>query len=224
MHIAKIGVQGTGLVGMYIVPLDDVVLVGPQVSSSLDATLQKVFDAPVVRVSIAGTSLLGIFVATNGKTLIVPHIIFPHEEKILKDAGIMYHKIASHLTCHGNNIIATKKGVVANPQYDVEAITAIQEAFGLDVIPGTIAGAPTVGSFLVSNDSHGLTTHDISQEEVQQIQNHLGIALTTTTVNMGAPQIHSGVAVNNAGFVIGQQSGGPEIVTADEGLGFIDVQ
>ena len=41
-------------------------------------------------------------------------------------------------------------------------------------------------------------------------------------VNMGGVQVSSGVAVNNKGFVIGTMSGGPEVMNADQALGFID--
>ena len=38
---------------------------------------------------------------------------------------------------------------------------------------------------------------------------------------MGVPFIGSGILANSHGFVIGDASGGPEIVNADEALGFI---
>ena len=38
---------------------------------------------------------------------------------------------------------------------------------------------------------------------------------------MGVPFIGSGIVCNNHGFIIGDASGGPEIVNADEALGFI---
>jgi len=42
--------------------------------------------------------------------------------------------------------------------------------------------------------------------------------ITTGTVNMGNPFVGSGILCNDKGFVIGDMSGGPEIMNAEEAL------
>ncbi|MFP4118788.1 MAG: hypothetical protein ACLFTH_01925 [Candidatus Woesearchaeota archaeon] len=224
MHVSRAQISGNSLVGLYILPLQDKILLGTEVSDSLKKTIEDVFDGEVIQASIAGTPLLGVFAATDGEKVIVPHIIFDHEKKVLDDAGIEYEIIRSDLTCHGNNLVVTKKGLLANPEYEKEAIESIELFFEQEATPFTFEETPTVGSYIAHNSKYGLVSHDFSEETLQKLSDILGLVLTTGTVNMGATQIKSGVAVNDHGFMIGENSGGPEVVNADEGLGFINAK
>lgn len=222
MHVAKLDIQGNSLVGLYIVPMDDIVLVGPEISKKDRRIIESVFKVETVALTIAGTGLIGVFAATNGSVLVVPEIIFPHEEQILKEAGVNYRKIKTTLTCLGNNIVASRKGVLLNPGFEEEALSQLQEAFSLPFKVFSLGDIPTIGSFIVCNSKYGLCSHDFSDEDISSIEKHLGIQLTTGTVNLGSTQVKSGLAVNDAGFVIGASSGGPEIINADEALGFLE--
>ncbi|MGM5481499.1 MAG: hypothetical protein ACQESE_03750 [Nanobdellota archaeon] len=221
MHVSRIQLSGNSLVGLYILPLQDKVILGMEVSDNLKKLIEEVFDSEIIQTSIAGTPLVGVFAATDGDKIIVPHIIFDHERKALDDAGINYKVIESHLTCHGNNIAVTKKGLLANPEYEEGAIESIEDFFGHKAVPFDFADVPTIGSFIAYNSKFGIVSHDFSEEVLQRISDVLGLVLSTGTVNMGSTQVKSGIAVNNQGFLIGENSGGPEVVNADEGLGFI---
>ncbi|MCF7799164.1 translation initiation factor IF-6 [Candidatus Woesearchaeota archaeon] len=222
MHVTKLSVQGNSLVGLYIVPMDGVVLVGHEVPESADKHIAEIFGVEVVRMTVAGTSLLGVFLATDGEKLLVPHIIFPHEEELLKQHAIPYMIVPSDITCLGNNIIMTKKGILASPEYDKEALDAVEGFFEREVRVLELAGIPTVGALIAHNDTHGMVSHEIAEETINELASFLGLVITTGTVNMGSTQIRSGIAVNNKGFIIGDASGGPELMNADQALGFID--
>ena len=221
MHVAKINIQGNSLVGLYILPLDTAVLVGPEVSKKDRRIVEKVFNLPIIQTTIAGTGLVGIFAATNGRTLVVPDIIFPHEESVLEEAGIPFYKIKTNLTCLGNNVVVSKKGVLLNSDFEEDALTQLQEAFNLPFKIYSLNEIKTIGSFIVCNSTHGLCSHDFSDEQISELESFLGIKLTTGTVNLGSTQVKSGLAVNDHGFIIGELSGGPEIINADEALGFL---
>ncbi len=222
MHVAKLNIQGNSLVGLYVVPMDDVVLVGPEVSKKERRLISDVFKVDVVQITIAGTGLIGVFAATNGKTLVVPDIIFSHEELALEKAGVHFVKIKTTLTCLGNNIVASKKGVLLNPNFEDSALEQLQDAFNLPFKIFSLNDIPTIGSFIVCNNNYGLCSHEFSDESINEMEKHLGIKITTGTVNLGSTQIKSGIAVNDVGFLIGDSSGGPEIINADEAFGFLD--
>ncbi|MGE0793528.1 MAG: translation initiation factor IF-6 [Candidatus Woesearchaeota archaeon] len=219
-HVAKIDVRGSGLVGLYMIAMDNLLIVGHEVPEILDETLKEVFKIPIFRTTIAGTSLIGVFCATDGTTLLVPSIIFEFEEEKLKKAGIKYEKIKTTFTCLGNNILATKKGTIINPEFEAEAEKEISKAFCTPILKMEIAENPTVGSFLVHNDNFGLITPDVSDKDAEIIEKHLGIQLTSGTVEMGSTQVRSAIVANNEGFVIGEYSGGPEVVNADRAFDF----
>jgi translation initiation factor 6 len=222
MRVAKLSISGNSLVGLYIVPLNDIVLVGQEVPESFDKTIQEVFDAPVLRMTLAGASLIGMFASTDGEHLLIPSIIFPHEEKLLEENNISYTKIQTTLTCLGNNIFFHKNAILINPDFEEEIAKGLIETFQRPVHKMALGEITTIGSLLVARENHGLVSHDISQKEFDLLTQYLGISLMTGTVNMGSIQIASGIAVNKNGFIIGDQSGGPEIVNADEALGFIE--
>lgn len=222
MHVTKLTVQGNSLAGLYVLPLDDKVLVGNEVAQSADKDIAEIFGGEVIRLTIAGTSLLGVFLATDGEKLLVPHIILPHEKALLEEHNIPYIIVPSDLTCLGNNIIASKEGVLVNTAYDEHAIQIIGEFLGVNVQALEMEGILAIGSLLAHNDTHGLISHDVAEHTIKQLEEFLGLTISTGTVNMGSTQIRSGIAVNNKGFIIGQASGGPEVMNADQALGFIE--
>jgi translation initiation factor 6 len=222
MHVAKQNIEGNSLVGLYMVPLDDIVFVAPSVSDEQRKTIAEVFQAEVVELTIAGTGLLGIFLATNGAELIVPSIIFDHEEEILKKSGVSFHIFNTTQTCLGNNIVATKKGALIAPGFSKEEKKALEAIFKTPILETMMGEATSIGSYIACNDTHGLASYEFSDEQLDSFEKHLGIKMDTGTVNLGATQVHSGIAVNNKGFIIGEQSGGPEVVHADFALGFLE--
>lgn len=219
MHVAKIHIQGNSLVGLYIVPMNNVVLVGREVPESLDKTIEEVFEAPVVRLTIAGASLLGIFIATDGETLLVPNILFAHEKELLNEHNISFIELDTIHTCLGNNLIFHKNAIILMPEYE-DSVEKTLQSLNRPIHKIAFGEHTTIGSVFVANSTSGLVTHDITQEDFDFLEKTLNISLMTGTVNMGSVHIRSGIAVTDKGFIIGDQSGGPEIVNADEALGF----
>ncbi len=82
----------------------------------------------------------------------------------------------------------------------------------------TIAGMETVGSCVVMNDFGGIVHRFASSEEIGVLNDLFGLNFGIGTVNMGSPLVRSGVACNNNGFIIGKNSGGPEMANIDENL------
>ena len=81
-----------------------------------------------------------------------------------------------------------------------------------------IIGATTV----INNDQKRALVHrDVSEKDIKLIEKTFGIKADTGTVNMGSPYIKSGIVCNKNGFLMGTESGGPEITNADEVLGYL---
>jgi translation initiation factor 6 len=220
MHVAKLNIRGSGLVGLYMLATDDVVIVGNEVPDHLDKIISEVFKVKLIRMTIAGTSLIGAFLATDGTKILVPNILFDREEQILIDNNINYTKITTDLTCLGNNIIATEKGAIINPDFEAEAGKQIEEAFKCPIKRMSIAENPTIGSYLVHNGSFGIITPDVSDEDAEKIEKFLGLCLSSGTIEMGSTQVRSGVVSNKNGYLIGEYSGGAEIVNVDRAFGY----
>lgn len=221
MHVAKLDIDGTSLVGLHVVALETVVFVAPSTSEKQRELIAEVFQAEVVELTIAGTGLLGVFCATNGEELLVPSIIFDHEEEILKNSGITYHVIETTQTCLGNTLVVTKKGALIAPGFSDEVKRALTEVLGVPLKEAMLHEATTIGSYMVCTQTHGLASYEFSDDQLDDFEKFLGVKLSTGTVNLGATQIRSGLVATTKGFIIGTQSGGPEVVHADEAFGFL---
>lgn len=216
MGVAKISIEGNSLVGVYAVALDNVVLIGESVSPYTEKEIVTALGVPAVRLTIAGTSLIGVFISTDKKKVIVPHIIFDHEREVLEKNNIEYLVVNSTLTCLGNNMVCTKKGCIYNPAYEPDVIQRVAEFLDVDTRPYQFVDNPTVGSFVVHNGQRGLVSNELNEKEIHELELFLGLRLHPGTVNMGASQVSTGITANANGFIIGDASGGPEVVNADE--------
>jgi translation initiation factor 6 len=50
------------------------------------------------------------------------------------------------------------------------------------------------------------------------IETTLKVPVTTGTLNLGNPYVKGGLVANSHGLIVGDMSGGPEIVNAEEAL------
>lgn len=203
---------------------DKFLLLGEEVPKSLDKTLKEIFNVPIHRISLAGTSLIGVFVAGTNDKIILPHIVFDEELKILDDLGIEYEVIESKLTCFGNNLLIGKYNILANPEYSDVQLKKISEIFKIQVKVLKLDDMTTVGNLIVYNPEKkkGLISNDLTDESIEEISKFLDLELTPCSVNMGGQFLGAGIVCNKNGFIIGSASGAAEITTAEEGLGFLD--
>ncbi len=222
MHALILDFNGNPSVGLYGLETSEFLLLGKEVPDVHDAEIEKVFKKPIKRINIAGTGLISVFAVWNNNKLLVPSIIFDNELNDLKELGIDYDVINTELTCLGNNILASEKAVIINPQFTEDERKIIAEALGKPVIKEAVYGIESVGSIGIIRNNKGLFHRDLLDGEIKKLEKLLGIEIMTGTVNMGSPFVKSGIIVGENGFIIGSNSGGPEIANADEALGFIN--
>jgi len=220
-HVLVTNFNSNSNVGLYGYATDKYCLLGRDVPEKLFKEIEEVLDVPIIVMSIAGTSLLGIFLSGNKNCLLVPKIAFPNELEILDKYKIKYKLIDTKLTCLGNNIICSDKGCVVSDEYGERELKTFKDALKVDVVRTKIAELSTIGSLAAHTKKGLLCHHEILEHEAKLLKKILKVEIFTGTVNMGVPFIGSGILCNNHGFIIGDASGGPEIVNADEALGFI---
>jgi len=221
-HVLITNFNGNPNVGLYGFATDKFCLLGRDAPEKLHAKISEVLDVPIIMMSIAGTSLVGIFVNGNKNCLIIPKIAFPQELEILDKHKIKYRLIDTKFTCLGNNIICNDKGCIVSNEYGEKEIKQIKDALKVDVVKSKIAELNTLGSLAVHTKKRLLCHHEILEQEAEIIKKVLKVEVYTGTINMGVPFIGSGVLCNNKGFIIGDASGGPEIINVDESLGFLN--
>lgn len=225
MHILKTNINGNPNVGLYGFTTNKYCLLGEEVSDSVKEKISNILNVPCYKLNIAGTSLLGVFLAGNDDILLIPNIVFPWEiekiEKIAKEHNFKYEIIESELTALGNNIVCNENGCLINPEYSENVKNQIEKIMNIPIKQGQIANLPTVGSLVALNNKGCAIHRDGEDFEIDFVNSTLNVEAETATVNMGNPFIKSGIIVNNNGFMVGDFSGGPEITYLDEIFGFI---
>jgi translation initiation factor 6 len=220
-HVFITNFNGNPNVGLYGFATSKYCLIGRDVPEKDIPQIEEVLNVKTIPMTIAGTSLLGVFLSGNSKCLLVPKIAFSQELEILDKHKIKYALIDTKHTCLGNNIICNDEGCVVSEEYGEREIKQFKKALGIEVERAKIADLSTLGSLAVHANKYLLCHHDILEQEADILKKMLKVNVSTGTVNGGIPFVGSGILSNDHGFIIGDHSGGPEITNADESLGFI---
>ncbi len=222
MATILLGFNNNPNIGLYAFVTDKFALVGRELDDITVAEIQRVLDVPVHRVSIAGTSLIGVFLTGNSDMVYVPGIAFENELEDLKKLGIDYTVFNTDLTCLGNNIILNKHGAIMSSQFSNQDVIKFKKLVPkLKVEVSDIADTNTPGACIAINGNLALIHRDISPAQSDLLESTLKLELVPTTINLGVPYIKSGILCNDKGLIIGEASGPAEITYAESGLGYI---
>jgi translation initiation factor 6 len=219
MHVLTL--DGNPNIGLYAFCTDSFCLVGHDLPEKHCRRIEEALKVPVHQLSIAGTGLLGVFLAGHERMVLVPSIAFEHELKELERLKIPYTVIDSKITALGNNLLVSSKGCLASTDFSADQKKAIRTALDLPLKPGRLADLPNVGSLAVTNEFGCLVHPESKRFELDFVETLLKVRCTQGTVNGGNPYVGSGLIVNSKGFCTGSQSGGIELDTADRSFGFI---
>lgn len=221
MHVDKTNFNSNVNLGLLAYATNEYCLVGKTVSDIDFKKLEEVLKVPVHKISIAGTELIGVFLAGNSNCLLVPNITFDSELKVLKELNINFEVIETEFTALGNNVLCNDEGAILNPDMDVKAKNQIQKALGVPIKSMKIADLEIVGAVCAHNTTRGLIHRDAEESEIEIVEKTLKISLDIGTLNFGSPYIKSAAIVNDNGFLVGELTTGPEIQNADYAFGFL---
>lgn len=224
MHILTTDFKGIHNIGLYGFANDHFALIGKEVPDDISKDISKILKVPVHKITIAGTSLIGVFVTGNNDKIVVPGIIFDEEKEALKEAGVEFEIFDTKLTCLGNNMIVGDKKAIISQEFSESEEKRLSNMLNVETIRATLGGIFAIGSLVVLNPSRkkALMSNDFYQEDQKLLEESFGVVATPGSINMGSPYVRSGIICNVNGFIVGSNSGGPEITNADEALGFLD--
>jgi translation initiation factor 6 len=221
-HIYVTDFAGNPSVGLFVYATDSYCLVGESVPDRNVEQIKDALDVPVHQLNIAGTSLLGVFLAGNEKTLLVPSIAFSYELEKLDELKIPYKVIDTKLTALGNNIVTNEKGALLNKEFEDNVKNQIAKVLDVPVLEEDIFDQSTVGSCLLLTKKGGIIHKEASDDQIDNLIEFFGVDIDVATVNRGAPQVASGVIANSNGLIVGKLSSGIEVTNVDELLGFLE--
>lgn len=218
MHVTKANINGNPNVGLFGFSTREYVLISEKLKTKQKELFEEVLGLPIKKVRIAGTTMTGVFLAGNKNAILIPSIIFDTEKKVLEELKINFKIIKSDITCFGNSIACNDDGAIISTEFSDEEAELISKTLKVPVEKLDIAGLNNPGALIVIKGNNAIVHKDASSEEIKTIEKVLKVNCHPATVNLGGPHLHAGIINSDHGFIIGDLSGGPEILNIDEAL------
>lgn len=221
MEILKKALRNNPNIGLLLYTNNKFCLIPKWLSEKDEKEIKETLKVEVIRASVLGTDLLGVFCAGNSSHLIIPELIFEEELKELRELerfGVQIHTLSTQKTALGNLIAVNDKALVLSDIFSEKEKEEIKEIFSLPYLSILFDDVEATGSCISFNSERGIITPGSKDEQLERIERELGIKLLKATVNFGQPYISSGLVLNDNGFIVGQLSTGIEISEIDNFL------
>jgi len=167
----------------------------------------------VVSTNIAGVTVVGAMINGNENFLILPHNVLDDEIQTIKNAlNIDIVILPSKKTAIGNIMLINEKRALVHFSLEEEAIKLIENIMGVEVLKGSIATLPLIGSSVVTNKHGILVNPNITPDEKRNLEDFFKKTVDTGTVNHGFQFIRTGIIANSYGALVGSKTTGPEIM------------
>lgn len=207
MEVTKGSLYGSSLVGLFALANETYCFMPPGVKSKIFA---EALDVEIKRTLVGNTRLLGLFCAGNSNGVLIPYDAeedFPFNHARLK---IKENALGNLILCNDNGAVISEKLT------SVKAV--IEKVLGVKTTVGTIAGQDIVGAYGACNNKGVVLHPEVTDEELGEIEDILGVKADVSTVNMGSPHLGSGIVANSKGVVIGKLSSIHELIRIEETL------
>ncbi len=215
--------SGSSYVGVFARATDDCLLVRPDIDESLQADLGEELDVPVIPTTIGRSATVGALATGNDNGLLVSSRVREREiERIQDVVDVPVTPLPGRINAAGNVVCCNDAGAYVHPDLSREAVQAVKDGLGVPVERGVIAGVNTAGTAAVATNSGVLCHPKATDGELDALEDLLDVPADIGTVNYGGPLVGSGLVANDAGYVCGTDTSGPELGRIDATLGYID--
>jgi translation initiation factor 6 len=214
---------GSSYVGVFARATDDCLLVRPDLDAELVAALGDELGVPVVETTVGGSATVGALATGNENAILVTNRSTERErDAITEGSDRPVYELPGRINAAGNVVLANDYGAYVHPDLSDEAVAVVERALAVPVERGDLADVRTVGTAAVATNG-GVLCHPKSREpELQALEELLDVRADIGTVNYGAPLVGSGLVANDSGYVVGEDTTGPELGRIEDTLGYID--
>lgn len=176
---------------------------------------------PVMKTTLGGSGMVGIFLAMNSFGAVVPSFSSREEMGALKSWGLNVLSLSGGFSAAGNNLAANDYGCIANPELPRSMARRISDCLGVEVVQSRVAGYLTAGSCILATNSGFLAHNRATEAELKEVASILKVPGENCTLNAGVAFPSLGAAANSKSAVFGEASTGFEVGRASAALGLI---
>ncbi|ELY91105.1 translation initiation factor IF-6 [Natrialba hulunbeirensis JCM 10989] len=219
----RLAFAGSAYVGVFARATDSCVLVRPDVDDDIVADLTDELAVPAIQTTVGGSSTVGALATGNENGLLVSSRVLEYErERLEEDVDVPVAELPGSINAAGNVVLANDYGAYVHPDLPREAIQIIKDTLDVPVERGDLAGVRTVGTAAVATNSGVLCHPKATDEELDVLEDALDVRADVGTINYGAPLVGSGLLANESGYVVGEDTTGPELGRIEDALGYLD--
>jgi translation initiation factor 6 len=214
---------GSSYVGVFARAVGDLLLIRPDVDEALTEDLGAELSAEPLPTTVGRSNTVGALATGNENGILVSARATEREKDRIADAaGVGVHELPGEINAAGNVVLANDYGAYVHPDLSREAIQTVKHALDVPVNRGDLGDVRTVGTAAVANNTGVLCHPQSTESELQAVEEALDVRADLGTVNYGAPLVGSGLVATDEGYVVGEDTTGPELGRIEETLGFID--
>ncbi len=209
--------------GVFACVLPDAFLVRPDAETGVVEAIATELEVPAVYTTVGGSGTVGALVTGNKNGILISNRATEREkEAIVAESALPITELPGRINAAGNVVLANNNGAYVHPDLSSEAIEAIRTALEVPVETGSLADVRTVGTAGVATDS-GVLCHPKSREaELESLEALLDARADIGTINYGGQLIGSGLLAAKYGYVVGEETTGPELTRIEETLGYLE--
>lgn len=220
MGILRVDVYGSPNIGVYCHSNEKTAILPPGLPKRKVDRFREYLGVQLCVTNIGGCALVGVLVVANSNGIVVPHIIRGHELKVIQEnLGVTVRVAEERWTALGNVVLANDNGAIIHPGAPESLAKIVEEALNVDIVTGSIAGLPYVGSLAVGTNKGVLTHPSIKDQERALIEKTLKVPVEAGTINGGVPYLRAGLMANTKGAVVCPLTTGPELMAITRSLG-----
>ncbi|WP_049924319.1 translation initiation factor IF-6 [Halopiger djelfimassiliensis] len=219
----RLAFAGSAYVGVFARATDSCVLVRQDVDDDVVADLSDELEVPAIQTTVGGSSTVGALATGNENGLLVSSRVLEYErDRLEEEIDVPVAELPGNVNAAGNVVLANDYGAYVHPDLSREAVQIIKDTLEVPVERGDLAGVRTVGTAAVATNAGVLCHPKATDEELDVLESVLDVRADVGTVNYGAPLVGSGLIANEAGYVVGENTTGPELGRIEDALGYLE--
>ena len=216
--------SGSSYVGVFARATDECLLVRPDIDESLQDDCGEELDVPVVPTTVGGSGTVGALATGNSNGILVSARVRDRERaRITEATDLPVTELPGRINAAGNVVLANDTGAYVHPDLSRDAVQAVKDGLDVPVERGDLASVQTVGTAAVATNRGVLCHPKSSDSELDKLEEVLGVPADIGTINYGAPLVGSGLIANDTGYIVGEDTSGPELGRIDSALGYADL-
>jgi translation initiation factor 6 len=214
---------GSSYIGVFSRATDDCLLIRRDAEDDIRESFAEELGVPAVPTTVGGSATVGALATGNANGLLVSSRATDREVDRIADAtDLPVGELPGRVNAAGNVVCCNDHGAYVHPDLSRNAVQAVRDTLDVPVERGDLAGVRTVGTAAVATNRGVLCHPKSTDEELDFLEDLLDVPADLGTINYGGPLVGSGLVANEHGFVVGQDTSGPELGRIENALDYID--